>query len=87
MARLNWDIGPIWQTQRKHRYQEVIQTLLDKKLAYRSYETEAELQAMRAAQEQQKQAPPLQQSTPGFNPGARSRMGRSRAATGDSVSD
>ncbi len=54
---LNWDIGPIWQTQRKHRYQEVIQELLDKKLAYRSYETEAELQAMRAAQEQQKQAP------------------------------
>jgi len=54
---LNWDIGPIWQTQRRHRYQEVIEQLLAQKLAYRSYETEAELQAMRQAQEAQKQAP------------------------------
>jgi len=54
---LDWDIGPIWQTQRRHRYQEVIEQLLAQKLAYRSYETEAELQAMRAAQEAQKQAP------------------------------
>jgi glutamyl-tRNA synthetase len=54
---LNWDIGPIWQTQRRHRYQEVIEQLLAQKLAYRSYETEAELQAMRTAQEAQKQAP------------------------------
>ncbi len=54
---LHWDIGPIWQSQRRHRYQEVIDQLLARKLAYRSYETEAELQAMRAAQEAQKQAP------------------------------
>ncbi|MEN9228041.1 MAG: glutamate--tRNA ligase [Gloeomargarita sp. SZTDM-1c_bins_89] len=54
---LDWDIGPIWQTQRLHRYQEVIEQLLARKLAYRSYETEEELAAMRAAQEAQKQAP------------------------------
>jgi len=30
---LNWDIGPIWQTQRRHRYQEVIEQLLAQKLA------------------------------------------------------
>jgi glutamyl-tRNA synthetase len=54
---LTWDIGPIWQTQRLQRYQEVIAQLLAQKLAYHSYETEAELQAMRARQEAQKQAP------------------------------
>ncbi|MCS7030774.1 MAG: glutamate--tRNA ligase [Gloeomargarita sp. SKYG116] len=54
---LDWDIGPIWQTQRLHRYQEVIAQLLAQGFAYRSYETEEELEAMRAAQEAQKLAP------------------------------
>ncbi|APB34171.1 Glutamyl-tRNA synthetase [Gloeomargarita lithophora Alchichica-D10] len=54
---LHWDIGPIWQTQRTQRYREIIEQLLAQKLAYHSYETEAELQAMRAQQEAQKQAP------------------------------
>ncbi len=54
---LDWDIGPIWQTQRMHRYREVIEQLLAQKLAYRSYETPAELQAMRAEQQAHHQAP------------------------------
>jgi glutamyl-tRNA synthetase len=50
---LDWDEGPFFQTQRLDHYRQAIQTLLDKKLAYRCYCTSAELEQMR---EQQKAA-------------------------------
>jgi len=50
---LDWDEGPFFQTQRLDHYRQAIQTLLDKKLAYRCYCTSEELEQMR---EQQKAA-------------------------------
>lgn len=47
---LDWDEGPFFQTQRFDLYRQAVQTLLDKGLAYRSYETPEELTAMREAQ-------------------------------------
>jgi glutamyl-tRNA synthetase len=54
---LNWDEGPFYQTKRLDLYRQAIQTLLDKGLAYYCYTTEAELDAMRAAQKARKEAP------------------------------
>jgi glutamyl-tRNA synthetase len=54
---LTWDEGPYFQSQRLALYQQGIQTLLDQGLAYRSYETPAELDVMRAAQKQRGEAP------------------------------
>ena len=39
-AGLDWDEGPIYQTQRLDRYNEVVQQLLDKGLAYYSVDTQ-----------------------------------------------
>ena len=54
---LNWDEGPIFQSKRLDIYQQAIQTLLEKGLAYRCYSTEAELEEMRAAQKARNEAP------------------------------
>lgn len=54
---LNWDEGPIFQSKRLDLYQQAVQTLLDKGLAYRSYSTEEELEEMRAAQKARGEAP------------------------------
>jgi glutamyl-tRNA synthetase len=54
---LGWDEGPFFQTQRLDLYQQAIQTLLDKGLAYRAYDTPAELDAMRASMKAKGQAP------------------------------
>lgn len=54
---LNWDEGPIFQSKRLDLYRQATQMLLDKGLAYRSYDTEAELEQMRAAQKARKEAP------------------------------
>lgn len=54
---LNWDEGPFYQTQRLDLYSQAIQTLLDKGLAYRAYDTPEELEAMREAQKAKNQAP------------------------------
>ncbi len=54
---LTWDEGPFYQSQRLDLYEKAVKTLLDKGLAYRSYETPAELDAMREAQKAQKEAP------------------------------
>ncbi|HEY9797846.1 MAG TPA: glutamate--tRNA ligase [Leptolyngbyaceae cyanobacterium] len=54
---LNWDEGPTFQSKRLDLYRQATQTLLDKGLAYRSYDTEAELEEMRAAQKARKEAP------------------------------
>jgi glutamyl-tRNA synthetase len=54
---LNWDEGPTFQSKRLDLYRQATQTLLDKGLAYRSYDTEAELEEMRAAQKGRKEAP------------------------------
>ncbi len=54
---LNWDEGPSYQSERLDLYRKATQTLLDKGLAYRSYDTEAELDQMRAAQKARKEAP------------------------------
>ncbi|MGD1862820.1 MAG: glutamate--tRNA ligase [Leptolyngbyaceae cyanobacterium] len=54
---LNWDEGPFFQSQRLDLYQQAIQTLLDKGLAYRAYDTPEELDQMRAAQKAKNQAP------------------------------
>jgi glutamyl-tRNA synthetase len=54
---LNWDEGPVFQTERNDLYQARIQQLLAQGLAYRAYDTPAELDAMRESQAARKQAP------------------------------
>lgn len=54
---LTWDEGPFYQTKRLDLYRQAIQTLLDKGLAYYCYTSEAELDALRAAQKARKEAP------------------------------
>ena len=54
---LNWDEGPIFQSKRLDSYRQQVQALLDRGLAYRCYTTEAELDAMRAAQKARGEAP------------------------------
>ena len=54
---LNWDEGPIFQSKRLDIYRQQVQVLLDQGLAYRCYTTEAELDAMRAAQKARGEAP------------------------------
>ena len=54
---LNWDEGPFFQTQRLDKYQQAVQTLLDKDLAYSCYCTPEELDQMRETQKAKGQAP------------------------------
>jgi glutamyl-tRNA synthetase len=54
---LTWDEGPFFQSERLDLYRQAIQTLLDKGLAYRAYDTPEELDAMRTAQKAKNQAP------------------------------
>ena len=54
---LTWDKGPFFQSQRLDLYRQTIQTLLDKGLAYRAYDTPAELEAMRNTMKAKGQAP------------------------------
>jgi glutamyl-tRNA synthetase len=54
---LTWDEGPFFQSERMDLYRQAVQTLLDKGLAYHCYTTPAELEAMRAAQEANNEAP------------------------------
>jgi glutamyl-tRNA synthetase len=54
---LTWDEGPFFQTERMDLYRQAIQTLLDNGAAYHCFCTEEELEAMRAAQEANGQAP------------------------------
>ncbi|WP_310485190.1 glutamate--tRNA ligase [Chamaesiphon sp. VAR_48_metabat_403] len=54
---LNWDEGPLFQSQRLDLYRQSIQALLDNGSAYRCYTTPAELDELRAAQEANHQAP------------------------------
>jgi len=54
---LQWDEGPIFQSDRLDLYRPKIQELLDKGLAYRAYETPEELDAMREAQKAKGEAP------------------------------
>ncbi len=54
---MDWDEGPFYQSQRMELYRERIQALLDRGLAYRAYETPEELNAMREAQQNRKEAP------------------------------
>lgn len=54
---LNWDEGPFFQTQRLDKYQQAVQTLLDKGLAYPCYCTPEELDEMRETQKAQGKAP------------------------------
>ncbi|MEN9518985.1 MAG: hypothetical protein RLZZ381_1573 [Cyanobacteriota bacterium] len=54
---LTWDEGPFFQTQRLEQYQQAVQTLLDKGLAYPCYCTPEELDEMRETQKAQGKAP------------------------------
>lgn len=54
---LNWDEGPVFQSERIDQYHQAIQTLLDQDLAYRCYTTPEELDALREAQKSRKEAP------------------------------
>jgi glutamyl-tRNA synthetase len=54
---LQWDEGPVFQTERIDLYRQKIQELLDKGLAYRAYDTPEELDAMREAQKANHEAP------------------------------
>ncbi len=54
---LEYDEGPFYQTDRFARYNEVIQQLMDKGLAYRCYCTREELDAMREEAMKRKEKP------------------------------
>lgn len=54
---LTWDEGPLYQSKRLDLYQQKVQALLDKGLAYRAYDTPEELDAMREAQKAKGEAP------------------------------
>ena len=54
---LNWDEGPLFQSQRLDLYRRAIQTLLDNGSAYRCYTTTEELDELRMTQEANHQAP------------------------------
>ncbi len=54
---LNWDEGPLFQSQRLELYSKGIQQLIDRQLAYRCYTTTAELDELRAGQEARHEAP------------------------------
>ncbi|CAI8174131.1 MAG: glutamate--tRNA ligase [Prochlorococcus sp.] len=54
---LRWDEEPVIQSERIAAHRTAIQELLDRGLAYRCYATETELEAMRAAQKANGQAP------------------------------
>lgn len=54
---LNWDEGPLFQSQRLDLYRRSIQTLIDNGSAYRCYTSTAELDELRATQEANRQAP------------------------------
>lgn len=54
---LSYDEGPFYQTERLERYQEAIQTLLDKGLAYRCYCSKERLDALREEQLSKKLKP------------------------------
>ncbi|MBD2034726.1 glutamate--tRNA ligase [Leptolyngbya sp. FACHB-321] len=54
---LTWDEGPLYQSKRLDLYQQKVQVLLDKGLAYRAYDTPEELDAMREAQKAKGEAP------------------------------
>ncbi len=54
---LNWDEGPIFQTDRTDLYQTKIQSLLDQGLAYRAYDSPEEIETMRARQKARNEAP------------------------------
>ncbi|NJR67833.1 MAG: glutamate--tRNA ligase [Synechococcales cyanobacterium CRU_2_2] len=54
---LDWDEGPLYQTQRMDLYRAAVQQLLDQGSAYPCYCTSEELEAMREAQKARKEAP------------------------------
>ncbi len=54
---LNWNEGPLFQSQRLDLYRQAIQKLLDNGSAYRCYTTTEELDELRANQEANNQAP------------------------------
>lgn len=54
---MTWDEGPFFQSKRLDLYRQAVQSLLDRGLAYRSYETPEELDAMREAQKARSEAP------------------------------
>ncbi len=54
---LDWDEGPLFQSQRLDLYSKGIQQLLDRQLAYRCYTTTTELDELRASQEARQVAP------------------------------
>ena len=54
---MEWDEGPVFQSDRTELYQTKIQELLDKGLAYRAYDTPAELETMRDRQKARNEAP------------------------------
>ncbi|QIZ69783.1 glutamate--tRNA ligase [Oxynema aestuarii AP17] len=54
---LTWDAGPVFQSKRLDLYRQMVQTLLDRGLAYRCYCTPEELDEMRSQQKAKGQAP------------------------------
>jgi glutamyl-tRNA synthetase len=54
---LNWDEGPFFQTQRLDKYQQAVQTLIDRDFAYPCYCTPEELDEMREIQKAKGIAP------------------------------
>ena len=56
---LEYDEGPFYQTQRFGRYNEIIQELMDKGLAYRCKCSKERLETLREGQMQRKEKTPL----------------------------
>ncbi len=54
---LNWDTGPVYQTERFDRYKELIQKLLDEGKAYKCFMSSEELDAIRETQKEKGEKP------------------------------
>ena len=54
---LAWEHGPYYQTKRFDRYNQVIDQMIEKGLAYRCYCTKERLETLRHTQEQNKEKP------------------------------
>lgn len=65
---LDWDQGPLFQSQRLDAYSQSIQTLLANGSAYRCYTSTAELDELRATQEANHQAPRYDNRHRNLNP-------------------
>ena len=77
---LDWDEGPILQTERSERHREALQALLDAGHAYRSSATAEDVKAYKHAPRRRARVPRARPRRDGRGAPARARRGRDRRA-------